>query len=171
MAERLGKQPKDGDGETTDQTQGQTQGQGQTIQGTGQGQGQGTGQGIGQGQDDEEMRENTFFRLEGLGFRVGQGLAERYVHVPPFTTTIIRGMLYLRCLPPNRQANVLVTLDSFSRDRPRFSDHLDVIKFLCKDLWVILFRKQIDNLKTNHRVPPPSLPPSLPVTHPVRGRG
>lgn len=40
----------------------------------------------------------------------------------------------------------------FSRDRPRFTEHLDVIKFLCKDLWVILFRKQIDNLKTNHRV-------------------
>lgn len=40
----------------------------------------------------------------------------------------------------------------FSRDRPRFADNLDVIKFLCKDLWTILFRKQIDNLKTNHRV-------------------
>ena len=40
----------------------------------------------------------------------------------------------------------------FSRDRPRFTDNLDVIKFLCKDLWTILFRKQIDNLKTNHRV-------------------
>ena len=40
----------------------------------------------------------------------------------------------------------------FSRDRPRFTDALDVIKFLCKDLWTLLFRKQIDNLKTNHRV-------------------
>jgi len=40
----------------------------------------------------------------------------------------------------------------FSRDRPRFADNLDVIKFLCKDLWTILFRKQVDNLKTNHRV-------------------
>ncbi|EEQ32443.1 BET3 family protein [Microsporum canis CBS 113480] len=39
----------------------------------------------------------------------------------------------------------------FSRDRPRFADNLDVIKFLCKDLWTILFRKQVDNLKTNHR--------------------
>jgi hypothetical protein len=40
----------------------------------------------------------------------------------------------------------------FSRDRPRFTDTLDVIKFLCKDLWMLVFRKQIDNLKTNHRV-------------------
>lgn len=29
--------------------------------------------------DDEEARESTFFRLESLGCRVGQGLAERYV--------------------------------------------------------------------------------------------
>ncbi|KAA8643183.1 trafficking protein particle complex subunit [Aspergillus tanneri] len=66
--------------------------------------------------EDDEVREMTFFRLESLGYRVGQGLAER-----------------------------------FSRDRPRFTDNLDVIKFLCKDLWTILFKKQIDNLKTNHR--------------------
>ncbi|KAJ5715042.1 Trafficking protein particle complex subunit 6B [Penicillium malachiteum] len=66
--------------------------------------------------EDEEIRESTYFRLESLGYRVGQGLAER-----------------------------------FSRDRPRFTDNLDVIKFLCKDLWTVLFRKQVDNLKTNHR--------------------
>lgn len=27
--------------------------------------------------EDEEIRETTFFRLESLGYRVGQGLAER----------------------------------------------------------------------------------------------
>ncbi|KAL0262174.1 hypothetical protein SLS55_003613 [Diplodia seriata] len=41
--------------------------------------------------------------------------------------------------------------ERFSRDKPRFSETLDVIKFLCKDLWTLVFRKQIDNLKTNHR--------------------
>lgn len=46
----------------------------------------------------------------------------------------------------------------FSRDRPRFLDTLDVIKFLCKDLWTLLFKKQIDNLKTNHRVSQSFLP-------------
>jgi hypothetical protein len=40
---------------------------------------------------------------------------------------------------------------SFSRDSPRPTTPLDAIKFLCKDLWQLLFRKQIDNLKTNHR--------------------
>ena len=71
------------------------------------------------GVDDEEdeVREAVFYRLDMLGYRVGHGLVER-----------------------------------FSRDRPRMNDTLDVIKFVCKDLWTIVFRKQIDNLKTNHRV-------------------
>ncbi|KAI9842520.1 MAG: Trafficking protein particle complex subunit 33, partial [Thelocarpon superellum] len=66
--------------------------------------------------EDDEARDAVFFRLEALGYRVGQGLAER-----------------------------------FTRERPRFTDSLDVIKFLCKDLWTLVFRKQVDNLKTNHR--------------------
>ncbi|KAJ5397267.1 Trafficking protein particle complex subunit 6B [Penicillium cosmopolitanum] len=31
--------------------------------------------------EDEEVRESTYFRLDSLGYRVGQGLAERYVTV------------------------------------------------------------------------------------------
>lgn len=73
--------------------------------------------GSGSKMDEDEERDAVFYRLESLGYRVGQGLVER-----------------------------------FSRDRPRFSDTLDVIKFLCKDLWTLVFRKQVDNLKTNHRV-------------------
>jgi hypothetical protein len=42
-------------------------------------------------------------------------------------------------------------MSRFSRDKPRPTTPLDIIKFLCKDLWQLLFRKQIDNLKTNHR--------------------
>ncbi|KAM5462910.1 hypothetical protein MauCBS54593_007738 [Microsporum audouinii] len=78
--------------------------------------------------DDEEYREAIYFRLESLGYRVGLGLGEREADMGLFD-------MY----------------DRFSRDRPRFADNLDVIKFLCKDLWTILFRKQVDNLKTNHR--------------------
>ncbi|KAF4835297.1 Trafficking protein particle complex subunit 6B [Colletotrichum siamense] len=66
--------------------------------------------------DEDEERDAVFYRLETLGYRVGQGLVER-----------------------------------FSRDRPHFNDTLDVIKFVCKDLWSLVFRKQVDNLKTNHR--------------------
>lgn len=66
--------------------------------------------------EEDEERDAVFYRLEMLGYRVGQGLVER-----------------------------------FSQNRPRFTDTLDVIKFLCKDIWMLVFRKQIDNLKTNHR--------------------
>nr|XP_023886870.1 trafficking protein particle complex subunit 6B-like [Quercus suber] len=41
--------------------------------------------------------------------------------------------------------------ERYTMERPRFSDHLDAIKFICKDFWSELFKKQIDNLKTNHR--------------------
>ncbi|MCJ1227735.1 Trafficking protein particle complex subunit 33 [Toensbergia leucococca] len=84
--------------------------------------------------DEEEHREAAFRRLETLGYRVGQGLVER------------RGSL-------KSIKSLMVSLGAvrFSRDRPRFTETLDVIKFLCKDLWTLVFRKQIDNLKTNHR--------------------
>lgn len=64
-----------------------------------------------------------------------------------------RGML---CFALVRRLGTMLTTDGdrFSRERPRFNDTLDMIKFICKDLWVLVFRKQIDNLKTNHRVWP-----------------
>ncbi|KAK5107255.1 hypothetical protein LTR62_001571 [Meristemomyces frigidus] len=64
----------------------------------------------------EETRERVFWRLEGMGYRVGQGIVER-----------------------------------FSPGKPRPTTSLEAIKFVCKDLWILVFRKQIDNLKTNHR--------------------
>ncbi|KAF4120269.1 trafficking protein particle complex subunit 6 [Geosmithia morbida] len=66
--------------------------------------------------DEDEAMDAVQHKLESTGYRVGQGLVER-----------------------------------FSKDRPRFSDSLDVIKFLCKDFWSLVFGKNIDNLKTNHR--------------------
>lgn len=33
--------------------------------------------------DDDEERDAVFYRLETLGYRVGQGLVERYVACPP----------------------------------------------------------------------------------------
>ena len=56
-------------------------------------------------------------KLENTGFRVGQGLIER-----------------------------------FTKDTARFKDELDIMKFICKDFWTTVFKKQIDNLRTNHQV-------------------
>ncbi|NWX30835.1 TPC6B protein, partial [Notiomystis cincta] len=55
-------------------------------------------------------------KLESMGFRVGQGLIER-----------------------------------FTKDTARFKDELDIMKFICKDFWTTVFKKQIDNLRTNHQ--------------------
>uniref|UniRef100_A0A8D0MDJ9 Trafficking protein particle complex 6A n=1 Tax=Sus scrofa TaxID=9823 RepID=A0A8D0MDJ9_PIG len=38
------------------------------------------------------------------------------------------------------------------RETLAFREELDVLKFLCKDLWVAVFQKQIDSLRTNHQV-------------------
>jgi hypothetical protein len=36
--------------------------------------------------------------------------------------------------------------------RAPLASHLDIIKFICKDLFLYVYSKQIDNLRTNHRV-------------------
>lgn len=35
--------------------------------------------------------------------------------------------------------------------RAKYAGPLDAFKYVCKDLWTLLFGKPIDNLKTNHR--------------------
>ncbi|KAJ5068696.1 trafficking protein particle complex subunit 6b [Anaeramoeba ignava] len=41
--------------------------------------------------------------------------------------------------------------DRYTKDRSRFREQVDIIRFLCKDFWTLLFGKNVDNLKTNHR--------------------
>ncbi|OCT64861.1 hypothetical protein XELAEV_18041099mg [Xenopus laevis] len=38
-----------------------------------------------------------------------------------------------------------------TKDTARFKDELDIMKFVCKDFWTTVFKKQIDNLRTNHQ--------------------
>ncbi|KAG0088015.1 Trafficking protein particle complex subunit 33 [Podila epicladia] len=66
--------------------------------------------------EGDEAMEAVYFKLEMIGFRVGERLIEK-----------------------------------ISKDRMRFTDNLEVVKFVCKEVWMFLFKKQIDNLKTNHR--------------------
>ncbi|XP_078216258.1 trafficking protein particle complex subunit 6A isoform X1 [Callithrix jacchus] len=37
------------------------------------------------------------------------------------------------------------------REMLAFREELDVLKFLCKDLWLAIFQKQMDSLRTNHQ--------------------
>ena len=41
--------------------------------------------------------------------------------------------------------------EDLARDRARFTDTLDVLKFICKEVWTAVWGKQVDNLRTNHR--------------------
>lgn len=41
--------------------------------------------------------------------------------------------------------------ERYTKDKPRLGDTLEVIKFICKEFWQATFKKQVDNLKTNHR--------------------
>ncbi|XP_008307987.1 trafficking protein particle complex subunit 6B, like [Cynoglossus semilaevis] len=42
-------------------------------------------------------------------------------------------------------------IERLTRDSPSFKDELDIMKFICKDFWTKVFRRQIDNLRTNHQ--------------------
>eukprot|EP00301_Raphidiophrys_heterophryoidea_P028005 c9937_g1_i1.p1 GENE.c9937_g1_i1~~c9937_g1_i1.p1 ORF type:complete len:151 (+),score=31.51 c9937_g1_i1:53-505(+) len=42
-------------------------------------------------------------------------------------------------------------IERHTRERGRFSDTLETIKFICKEFWIDVFHKQIDNLRTNHK--------------------
>ncbi|PIN96819.1 hypothetical protein AB205_0041750 [Aquarana catesbeiana] len=68
------------------------------------------------GEQGEVENGKCITKLESMGFRVGQGLIER-----------------------------------FTKDTARFKDELDIMKFVCKDFWTTVFKKQIDNLRTNHQ--------------------
>jgi hypothetical protein len=34
-----------------------------------------------------------------------------------------------------------------AKDRGRFADTLELVKFICKEFWIVAFQKQVDNLK------------------------
>ncbi|TFJ99994.1 CD9 antigen [Platysternon megacephalum] len=58
----------------------------------------------------------------------------------------------LGCLPSCSSSCPLGSRVSWlTKETPSFKDELDVLKFLCKDLWITVFKKQVDNLRTNHQ--------------------
>lgn len=42
-------------------------------------------------------------------------------------------------------------VERLTHDRPPFADQLDMLKWICKDFWSLIFGHQVDNLRTNHR--------------------
>jgi trafficking protein particle complex subunit 6 len=104
--------------------------------------------------------DSIYVRLERLGFRVGQGLSEKFSRDRPRFNTA--GINDFAGIGGGQGMNVGSVNDV----------QLDVIKFLCKDIWTVVWRKQVDNLKTNHRVShilqyrvPPNLLSKPPLPH------
>ena len=57
-------------------------------------------------------------------------------------------------------------VERYTKERPRFSDTLEIIKFICKDFWYEVYRKHIDKLQTNNRARRRRPPPTRSLAHP-----
>ncbi|KAL9893756.1 trafficking protein particle complex subunit 6b isoform X2 [Glossina fuscipes] len=42
-------------------------------------------------------------------------------------------------------------IERLTRDVNRFKDELETIKFICTDFWTLIYKKQVDNLRTNNQ--------------------
>lgn len=71
----------------------------------------------------------------------------------------------LPCSWPGPTASAWHCTTRLPRETLAFREELDVLKFLCKDLWVAVFQKQMDSLRTNHQVGVPQ------PAHPAPSRG
>mmetsp|Transcript_10733 Transcript_10733/g.29585 ORF Transcript_10733/g.29585 Transcript_10733/m.29585 type:complete len:216 (-) Transcript_10733:80-727(-) len=82
--------------------------------------------------NDEEAltvaAEMAAAKLERIGFAVGYRLTERLAQFKTWNAV------------PNQDAAAAVA-----------AQQLEAVKFLCKEVWMNLFGKQIDKLQTNHR--------------------
>ncbi|KAH9819210.1 transport protein particle component-domain-containing protein [Melampsora americana] len=75
------------------------------------------------------IQENVSKQIDQLGYKIGYILSER---LSKEKSRIQRDVKYV--------SNQIFQPDS-----------LEVIKFICKDLWLSIFNKQVDNLRTNHK--------------------
>lgn len=82
--------------------------------------------------DDEE--EGLRARLEAIGLHVGANITDRCA-----SYIVMQSRTYTDHL-------------RLCHGRAGFADTLDVVKFICKELWSTCWDKQVDNLRTNHRV-------------------
>ena len=91
--------------------------------------------------DQEELAilsaERAAAKIERLGFDVGYRLCERLAQSKPLG----------QGLPPPGSAAAVAAGGAVDPAAMQ----LEAVKFLCKEFWTEVFRKQIDKLQTNHR--------------------
>ena len=83
-------------------------------------------------------------KMERLGFGVGYRLCERLAQTRPLTTTPTPA-------PTSGTASTTGGGGAGGVADTLAAAQLEAVKFLCKEFWTEVFRKQIDKLQTNHR--------------------
>lgn len=97
----------------------------------------GKGKGKATAEDEERAVEEELNRkVERIGLMVGGYVAEKWVY--PLESDDGRW-------PDAYRPRLTLA-------RAPLASQLDIIKFICKDLFLYVYSKQIDNLRTNHRV-------------------
>lgn len=43
------------------------------------------------------------------------------------------------------------TVFRITKELPRYKEELEILKFICTDFWSCVYKKQVDNLRTNHQ--------------------
>nr|XP_044615168.1 trafficking protein particle complex subunit 6A isoform X11 [Equus asinus] len=92
--------------------------------------------------------------LEGMGFRVGQALGERNPAWLPPSSSPWAPQAWPGDPPASAWPKCLPLPPRLSRETLAYREELDILKFLCKDLWMAVFQKQMDSLRTNHQASP-----------------
>lgn len=81
-------------------------------------------------------------KMERFGFGAGYRLCERLAQIKPLVAPIT---------PANPTGTSPTVAASSGASDALAATQLEAVKFLCKEFWTELFRKQIDKLQTNHR--------------------
>ncbi|KAF8707667.1 Transport protein particle (TRAPP) component, partial [Rhizoctonia solani] len=99
---------------------------------------------------EEEMIENGLLERKAPAATASKG--DSVSSIPAAKGTVDEDEEALRIRLESIGMHVGANLaERISRDRPRFTDTLDTVKFICKDLWTTVWEKQVENLRTNHR--------------------
>ncbi|BGP42087.1 hypothetical protein JCM10449v2_006089 [Rhodotorula kratochvilovae] len=85
----------------------------------------------------EDADKAVCARLDDMGFKVGWATAERLARDRPRF--------------PSLPVSAPTTSSPSPSVPPTAPEPLEVVKFICKDVWSALYDKQVDNLRTNHR--------------------
>ncbi|KAH3901402.1 Trs33p SCDLUD_002894 [Saccharomycodes ludwigii] len=79
------------------------------------------------------QQQSILNRIHQIGFGIGSRISEMLI------------------FQNNPNLNFKSLLSSDGRNNNNGAELLPVMKFICKDVWKLVFGKQVDNLKTNHR--------------------